>query len=448
MYYSSGSKKCPSSASVSSDVLIPGTHEKAKKLSSLHSASVSSDWKDIPSPLTNAQGLELDNCDALLAELGLSPMPQQIGKSTRVSPRRASPNKKRRSSPRKKTPVKSRKGASVQPSPLRNQVDMETTKSGRNSFYKKLFQMKPKKVVEESANKVETNKPLVQQANQIQQKTKPTTQSKTSTVSAKLRVGADLLPAKSVKPLTVPREFSFATDQRLKRSNSTARLGTSMSSASIAEKKTLPTNMVVSRQVRPPTQPMSPKFSKRMHMVRQEKISQPLNAAVQKPVAPTRTSKVTVPKSPNFSTARPRKSHINPLAISAQTSFLSTPFKARPAPKFGKPFEPVRPHKHTVPRDMKLPGDHANQSKRLKLESDRNEAEVALSQLALHTPARKTHAAGMNPSTPIMAPKPHENQENQPRNNLLLAAKKVTIPRSPKFSTSTRIRQRNLSNQP
>lgn len=452
LYYSSGSKKCPSSAgshksTASSDVLIPGTHEKSKKLasSSPNPASVSSDWKDIPSPLTNGQGVELDNCDALLAELGLSPMPQKIPDSRKKNKSR-SPSKskqRRRSSPRK-TPSKTGKGGSVQPSPLRNQIDHHVeTKSGRNSLYKKLFQMKPKH------NDVSPKE--VQQVKSINAvQVKPSSgQSKTSTVSAKLRVGADLLPAKSVKPLTVPREFSFATDQRLKRSTSSTKLAPSTSVSSIGEKRT---NTI--RQVKPPTQPMSPKFSKRVPFVRP--VSQPQNAAVKKPVAQPRITiprepnfatasrieakktfgtrpetKVTIPKSPNFSIARPRKSHIDPLAISAQTSFLSTPFKARPAPKFGKPFEPVLPHRHTVSRDINL-------SKRQKLESD-------MAKLVLQTPARKT--PGIVPSTP----KQQDDQENRPRNNLLTAAaKKITIPRSPNFSTNNRIRQRHLksNNQP
>lgn len=155
------------------------------------------------------------------------------------------------------------------------------------------------------------------------------------------------------------------------------------------------------------------------------------------------TPKVTVPKSPNFSTYRSRDAQINPLAISAQTSFLSTPFKARPAPKFGKPFEPIRPHRHTVPQDIKLPGDYISQAKRQRLENDRKDAVTAMSRLALQTPARKVHASAHS------TPKQLEDQENRPHSNAQSKSglKKITIPQSPKFSTNNRIRQRHLKSE-
>jgi len=397
LYYSSSSSrstavKKPSdkptkTATPSSSIgtVIPASSSPRRQKSGKEGSTPGS-WKEIPSPLTNGAGQELDNCDALLAELGLSPMPKGLfpskqdiqaavakkqmdrksyedskKKSAKVSPKKRTPSK----SPKKQ--AKSRLGISAQPSPLRQLIDpsasndmganMEPSISvkpvtRRNSLYKRLFEMKPKK-----------HEPL--QPVQIAPK------SSTCRVSAKLKVGPDMHPTRSVKPLTVPREFSFSTDQRLKRSHAPVLV----QKGSVRSILTSIRSAAVNRIVKAPTKPMSPKLTKRtitmVSLELQPEVILPAKPVISqvklRPVVSRPPPRVTVPRSPNFTCIRPRKT--TPSSQAASNSFLATPFKARPAPKFGKPFEPVLPHHHTLAKNITLPGDRLNLAKKHRMES-------------------------------------------------------------------------------
>lgn len=371
--------------------------------------------------MKDGKGAELDNCDALLAELGLSPMPKAIKKRASMT------TKKRKSSPKKKTSGQASKKSTVKPSPLRTQIDAPNktfgNTTGRNSLYKKLFQMKPK-----------GEEPKQKELNPVMQRSL----SKTSVVSAKLKVGADLLPTKSTKPLTIPQEFSFATEKRIKRIKQPT-VPSAPKTWSLAHGK-------------PPTQAMSPKFSKTKAAEPGEKKPPVLKRPVAEvrvtvpkpPVFATnlragsrktaehdsdrenktivRPKPLTVPRAPLLSTSmRASKSSINPASVSAATSFLCSPFKARPAPKFGKPFEPVRPHRHTTPMDVHLPGEHLH--KRPKVE-DGTTAE-AMASLSHQTPKRS-------------------EKENRVPGIAVARERKVTKALSPKLSTGNRIRNRMM----
>ena len=93
-------------------------------------------------------------------------------------------------------------------------------------------------------------------------------------------------------------------------------------------------------------------------------------------VPPKKPAKVTVPESPNI--MKPAKK----LALPTEIQCDQAPeFKARPAPHFGKPFEPSFKHKHSEPHPMHFPGDSIAEEKRKKfqeaLERERQEAQLA-----------------------------------------------------------------------
>jgi hypothetical protein len=92
--------------------------------------------------LQDQNGKELDDCDALLAEFGLSPLP----KALKLKPKASAPLK--RPSPLRasrtnefstKTPSRMPRNSTAQPSPLR-QINLPP-KNAPSSVYKRLFQM-------------------------------------------------------------------------------------------------------------------------------------------------------------------------------------------------------------------------------------------------------------------------------------------------------------------
>lgn len=383
--------------------------------------------------MTNGEGegVELENCDALLAELGLSPMPKGLFSRSRTSPGAkpggvpAGPGLKKRKSrsPRctkARTPPARRPHSSARPSPLRAMLDVanETTdgigpsagtgaamagpksqRPARDSLYRRLFQMQPK------SHQGDTKKK--------------------GSIPAILKVGADLLPAKSVKPLTVPREFHFASGTRPKKQPGTSSAsGTAKPSAPSVSARPRPAGL----ERKEPTKPVSPKITRRREVgLPRDFIEMPV--FVKRPVFPSTTTRftvsalkktATVPRSPKFSLIKKRRPAGEPEAP-------VEPFVARPVPSFAKVFQPVKPHAHTQPRELHLPGDEIREAKRQKLQ-DRIEHDAELDRRQ-----REFHAR----PAPPMSPKTSTRATPRPS-----TGRKVTRPTSPKFSTGERIRSR------
>ena len=418
--------------------------------------------------MTNGEGegVELENCDALLAELGLSPMPKGLFSRSRVSPGTKPSGlpaehglKKRKSRSPKgmkaRTPPARRPHSSARPSPLRAMLDVanETTDGAvvsaamagpkppqltRDSLYRRLFQMQPKSHHEDKKKK--------------------------GSIPAILKVGADLLPAKSVKPLTVPREFHFASCTRPKKQPSTSSVpGTAQPSVPSASARPRPAGL----GKKEPTKPVSPKLTRRREMVLPRDFTQ-MPASLKRPVFPSTTTRftvsalkktTTVPRSPKFSLIKKRRPVGEPEAA-------VEPFVARPVPSFAKVFQPVKPHAHTQPKEMHLPGDEIREAKRQKLQ-DRIEHDAELDRRQREFHARP--APPMSPKTstrvtprPSTVPHPphfatedrlvqrlnhlqveeKENQSSTGGGRRPVTVRKMTRPTSPKFSTSERTRSR------
>lgn len=424
--------------------------------------------------MTNGEGegVELENCDALLAELGLSPMPKGLFSRSRASPGAklggvpaGNGLKKRKSrSPRAmkaQTPPARRPHSSARPSPLRAMLDVanETTddastsagagtgtavagpksqRPARDSLYRRLFQMQPK------SHQGDTKKK--------------------GSIPAILKVGADLLPAKSVKPLTVPREFHFASGTRPKKQPGTSSApGTAKPSEPSASARPRPAGL----ERKEPTKPVSPKLTRRREVgLRGDLIEMPVFA--KRPVFPSTTTRftvsalkktATVPRSPKFSLIKKRRP-------AGEPETPVEPFVARPVPSFAKVFRPVKPHAHTQPKELHLPGDEIREAKRQKLQ-DRieHDAELDRRQREFHArPAPPMSPKTSTRATPRPSTVPHpphfatedrlvqrlahlqvEEKENRPStggSGRAATGRKVTRPASPKFSTGERIRSR------
>lgn len=380
---SSSSREIPGSVTRNRKSYTVSYSEKSLKKNIFKQFRTPTDVDSIPSPMTNGEGIELQNCDELLAQLGLSPMPKGIFSQ----PVKASPSLRR--SPRLK---QQKSHGSIKPSPLRNQVQssgsaglVPVTREKRNSLYRKLFEMKPK-----------TKVPIK--------------------LPAKLKVGADMLPSKSVKPLTVPREFNFATNNRL-----------------VSRPPKPPVKASIPKPIprKPATKPASPKFTQR---IRKEpavttdnfKVTKPQSKLVAKvPLVRLPPAKVTIPKSPKFCSGK------------------ATDMKPSSVPKFAKVFQPIRPHKHTIPRNFMLPGDAISEAKRRRLEEQRKQKCDLQCRLpspfrARPVPPSSARASIRETPRPSVAHDPAENKENVSSRLSALPKKPLTHPKSPKLSTSLR----------
>lgn len=97
----------------------------------------------IPSPLQDQNGKELVDCDALLAEFGLSPLPKALKLKPKASAPLKRPSPLRKSTNEQhatKTPSRMPRNSTAQPSPLR-QISLPSNKNAPGSVYKRLFQM-------------------------------------------------------------------------------------------------------------------------------------------------------------------------------------------------------------------------------------------------------------------------------------------------------------------
>lgn len=281
-------------------------------------------------------------------------------------------------------------------------------------------------------------------------------------IPTKLKVGPDVIPAKSMKPLTIPKEFNFATTSRLKKyRKKTAETNVRKRSSPLKNQvKQAPAVSAVKKL----TEPRSPKLSyrnpPRKSAVHTLPIVSPKKVNVSAKPTSVQQKTITVPKPPKFATedrialkqqfkkridtetsvsqfkATPLPKEIlkKPIGIPMKPSISVTiphtpnirqskrlreadplfksiqpsPFRAKPVPVFDSPFKPVVNHQHTQPADFHLPGEKYSQAKRQKF-LEKIEAEMEEQRKAKEFHAREIlKAAASKPVTPrpLTVPKP------------------------------------------
>lgn len=215
---------------------------------------------------------------------------------------------------------------------------------------------------------------------------------------------------------------------------------------------------------KPPTKPISPKFTQR---IRKEKVPKDSTEMVtefkklslSKPVPslPKKIPpKVTVPRSPNFTTHK----RVHPGRTEEKIATKApSPFKARPVPKFDKVFKPVMPHAHTTPKKIRLAENCKTEVKRQKTEitnplnNPSRPATSVSAQASLHvtprpsTVPRPPHLQTDQRSNHRLSSICNKENEVKPNVHPVMMKKSerpLTRPRSPKLSTTLRSPNRTV----
>jgi hypothetical protein len=280
-------------------------------------------------------------------------------------------------------------------------------------------------------------------------------------IPTKLKVGPDVIPAKSMKPLTIPKEFNFATTSRLKKEVRRTETGVKKRGSPLKNQVKQAPVVIALKKL---TEPRSPKLSyrnpPRKSAVHTLPIVSPKKVNVSAKPVPIQQKPATVPKPPKFATedrialkqqfkkrvdtetsvsqfkATPFPKEIlkKPIGIPPKPSISVTvphtpnirqskrlreadadfksiqpsPFRAKPVPAFDSPFKPVVNHQHTQPIDFHLPGEKYSQAKRQKF-LEKIEAEMEEQRRTKEFHAREVlKAAASKPITPrpLTVPKP------------------------------------------